>query len=163
VSLINTMLQDLDQRRGRSSGEAIPGDVVRSVQRASPWRLGRNALLLAFAVAVTGVAAAWWLQQRNGAPTSQIVIPASTMPGLATSGPTNVPPLPPAALVGDCTRRRGDASFPRRRYRAVRTGEPAEESSHPAARAARTCRHGATRGQGRLAVHQQDRVTDGCI
>jgi len=99
VSLINTMLQDLDQRRGRSSGEAIPGDVVRSVQRASPWRLGRNALLLAFAIAVTGVAAAWWLQQRNGAQASQMVIPAPTMPGLATTAPTNVPPRSPAAQV----------------------------------------------------------------
>jgi hypothetical protein len=32
MSVINTMLQDLDKRHGRPGGEAVPGDVIRSTK-----------------------------------------------------------------------------------------------------------------------------------
>ena len=99
MSVINTMLRDLDERRGRSSGEAIRGDVVRSVKRESPWHLGRNALLLTVAIAVTGLAAGWWLQQRNGLRASPIVIPAPPVPVLAATPPPNATQVPAAAPV----------------------------------------------------------------
>jgi MSHA biogenesis protein MshN len=100
MSLINTMLQELDQRRGRPGGEAIPGDPIRSVKRESPWHLGRNALLLAVAIVATGLATAWWLQQRNSARPVPIVSAAAPTALPATAAPTSVPPRPqPAPAV----------------------------------------------------------------
>jgi hypothetical protein len=32
MSVINTMLQDLDRRHGRPGGEALPGDAIRSTK-----------------------------------------------------------------------------------------------------------------------------------
>jgi MSHA biogenesis protein MshN len=99
MSLINTMLQELDQRRGRPGGEAIPGDPIRSVKRESPWHLGRNALLLALAIVATGLAIAWWLQQRNSARPGPIVSAAAPTPLPATAVQTMPPRLQPAQAV----------------------------------------------------------------
>ena len=38
MSIINKMLQDLDDRSGRPGGEAVAGEAVRSIKPVSPWR-----------------------------------------------------------------------------------------------------------------------------
>ena len=103
MSIINKVLQDLDKRNGRSGGEAIEGDAIRSVKPESPWHLGRNALLVIAILMVASLAGAWWLQQRNrGVESSRVVVPAPPVPVLATNPPlvaSQVPPASPAAAA----------------------------------------------------------------
>lgn len=97
MSIINTMLQDLDKRNGRSGGEVTPGEAIRSVKPVSPWHLGRNTLFVFAALVLASLAGAWWLQQRNGVvQTSRIVAPALPVPVLAQSPPPATSPMPAA-------------------------------------------------------------------
>ena len=65
MSIINKMLQDLDRRNGRSGGERMAGDAIRSIKPESPWHLGRNIVLAIVGLGVASLAGAWWVQQRN--------------------------------------------------------------------------------------------------
>lgn len=89
MSVINTMLQDLDKRNGRPGGEAATGDAVRSVKPESPWQLGRNALLLIVAVVGAALLAGvwWWLQQRSVVATAGSRSLAAAPTAIATSPP----------------------------------------------------------------------------
>lgn len=87
MSIINKMLQDLDQRNGRSGGEVMAGDAVRSVKPASSWHLGRNTLLVIVGLILAALAGTWWLQQRSRQPESaRVAVPA---PAVAAK---NAPP-----------------------------------------------------------------------
>jgi len=93
MSIINTMLQDLDKRNGRPGGEAVAGDAIRSIKPTSPWQLRRSALLLLAGLAVVSAAGAWWIQHR-GAP-SPIVVAAPPVPVVAPIA--SMAPIAPAA------------------------------------------------------------------
>lgn len=95
MSIINKMLQDLDRRNGRSGGETIAGNAIRSIKPESPWRLGRNILLAMVGLGVASLAGAWWLQQRNHGIESRVVVAAAPVPVLAHNPP---PPASPIAL-----------------------------------------------------------------
>ena len=100
MSVINTMLQDLDKRNGRPGGEAATGDAVRSVKPESPWQLGRNALLLIVAVVGAALlAGVWWLQQRGALATSGNRSLATAPPTVATSLPVASMPAAASAPV----------------------------------------------------------------
>jgi MSHA biogenesis protein MshN len=103
MSVINTMLQDLDKRNGRPGGEAVAGEAVRSVKPESRWHLGRNTLLLV-GLSLVFLAAGFWLRMRNAAAGSPaVVIPAPPVPVIANNAaPVAVPvavPAPSAATA----------------------------------------------------------------
>lgn len=97
MSIINTMLQDLDKRHGRAGGEARPGDPVRSTGSRSPWHVGRNTVLALAGLVMATLAGAWWLQQRSHEVKASIVVPAPPPPVLANSTPPPASPAAPAA------------------------------------------------------------------
>jgi MSHA biogenesis protein MshN len=100
MSIINKMLQDLDKRNGRSGGEAMAGDAIRSIKPESPWHLGRNTLILIVGLLVASLAGAWWLQQRNGGvESSRVVVSAPPAPVLANNPSPAASQIPPALLV----------------------------------------------------------------
>ena len=94
MSVINNMLQDLDQRNGRSGGEAMAGDAIRSIKPGSRWHLGRNILLAIVGLGVASLAGAWWLQQRNHGIESRIIVPPPPVPVVA-----NKPPPAPSQIA----------------------------------------------------------------
>lgn len=87
MSIINNMLQDLDQRNGRSGGETMAGDAIRSIKPESPWHLGRNILLAIVGLGVASVAGAWWLQHRDHGVEARVIVPAPPVPVLANNPP----------------------------------------------------------------------------
>lgn len=98
MSIINKMLQDLDTRNGRPGGEAVDGGAIRSVKQESPWKLGRNTLILLAGLAGAALAAGWWLQQRKAvAESPRVVVPAPAVPVLANAVPPAVAPSAPTA------------------------------------------------------------------
>lgn len=76
MSIINKMLQDLDRRNGRSGGETMAGDAIRSIRPESPWHLGRNIVLAIAGLGVASLAGAWWVQQRSHGVESRVAAPA---------------------------------------------------------------------------------------
>lgn len=102
MSVINKMLQDLDKRKGRTGGEAVAGDAIRSVKPESPWRLKRAALLAILGLMLVSPAVAWWLQQHNGGVENSRAV-VSSPPAVAVAVAKNPSPaasqVPPAALV----------------------------------------------------------------
>ena len=98
MSIINTMLQDLDKRNGRPGGEAVAGDAVRSTPPTSPWHVRRSVLFGLAGFAGVALSAGWWLQQhRSGAiDKGPIVAVAAPVPVIANA-PQVAAPLPPAA------------------------------------------------------------------
>jgi MSHA biogenesis protein MshN len=99
VSIINTMLQDLDKRNGRAGGEPKAGDAIRSIKPQSPWHLGRNTVLAVVGLVAASLAGAWWVQQRNHGAQSSIVVPAPPVPVLANNAPPATSPVAPVANV----------------------------------------------------------------
>ena len=94
MSVINKMLQDLDERKGRPGGETAAGDAVRSVKPESKARLRRNALLVVLGLVVLSLAGSWWLQQyKVGVESSRAVVPAPPAVALAKN------PEPAASAV----------------------------------------------------------------
>ena len=87
MSIINKMLQDLDQRSGRRGGETMAGNAIRSIKPESPWRLGRNIVLAIIGLGGVSLAGAWWLQQRNHEIESRVIVPAPPVPVLAHNPP----------------------------------------------------------------------------
>jgi len=81
------MLQDLDQRNGRSGGETMAGDAIRSIKPESPWHLGRNILLAVVGLGVASLAGAWWLQKRDHGVEGRVTVPAPPVPVLANNPP----------------------------------------------------------------------------
>jgi len=79
MSVINTMLQELDKRNGRSGGEALAGDAIRSTKPSSAWPRRQRALLVLMGLATVSAATAWWLQHRAAVTTSPIGAPAPTV------------------------------------------------------------------------------------
>jgi len=106
MSIINKMLQDLDQRNGRSGGETMAGDAIRSIKPESPWHLGRNILLAIVGLGAASLAGAWWLQQRNHGVESRVVVLAPPVPAPANNLPPAdsqialASPVPQVALAG---------------------------------------------------------------
>ncbi len=105
MSIINKMLQDLDQRNGRSGGETIAGDAIRSIKAESRWHLGRNLVLAIVGLGAASLAGAWWLQQRGHGVESRVVVPAPPGPALVNNPPPGVPqialtsPVPEVAVA----------------------------------------------------------------
>ncbi len=98
MSIINKMLQDLDRRNGRSGGERMAGDAIRSIKPESPWHLGRNIVLAIVGLGVASLAGAWWVQQRNHGSELRVAAPAVPAPAPALASvpvpvPANNPPL----------------------------------------------------------------------
>ena len=96
MSIINTMLQDLDKRNGRPGGEALAGDVIRSIKPTSPWHLRRNTFLTLIGLVAVSAAGAWWMHR--GA-TSPIVVPAPPVPVIANNPPPAATQVAPATPV----------------------------------------------------------------
>lgn len=105
MSVINTMLLELDKRRGRPGGEAIAGDAIRSIRPASRWQVPRNILLATAGLAAVSTAGAWWMQHRGADAASQVVIPAakppmaSALPLRAVPNSASPAPVPIAAAA----------------------------------------------------------------
>jgi len=97
MSIINKMLQDLDRRNGRSGGERMAGDAIRSIKPESPWHLGRNIVLAIVGLGVASLAGAWWVQQRNHG--SELRVAAHEVPAApAVPAPAPAPSLAPAPV-----------------------------------------------------------------
>jgi len=96
MSIINKMLKDLDVRNGRSGGETMAGDAIRSIKSESPWHLGRNILLAIVGLGTASLAGAWWLQQRDHGTESRVLVPTPSAPVLAHNPPPAASPLAPA-------------------------------------------------------------------
>ena len=60
MSVINTMLQDLDKRNGRPGGEAVAGDAIRSTKPPVGRGDCGNVLLMLRAWSTASAAGAWW-------------------------------------------------------------------------------------------------------
>jgi len=98
MSIINTMLQDLDKRNGRPGGEAVAGDAIRSIKPASPWQLRQNTVLMLLGLMAVSLAGFWWMQQRHAAQVP-IVVPAPPVPFVAGMPAPAAPPSSPAPTV----------------------------------------------------------------
>jgi hypothetical protein len=87
MSVINTMLQDLDRRHGRPGGEALPGDAIRSTKAPATGSRRHNVLLVLALLAMTVAAGAWWTRHREVAATSLVAVPLSSAPLVASKAP----------------------------------------------------------------------------
>jgi len=87
MSVINTMLQDLDKRHGRPGGEAVPGDAIRSTKPPVTGSRRRNVLIVLVGLAMAVAAGAWWTRQRAVAATSLVAVPLSSAPLVASKAP----------------------------------------------------------------------------
>ena len=101
MSIINQMLQDLDQRSGRSGGETMAGSAIRSIKTASHWHLGRNIVLAVVGLGAASLAGAWWLQQRDHVVESRVPATAPPAPVLAHNPPPAASPIALAVPVPD--------------------------------------------------------------
>jgi MSHA biogenesis protein MshN len=99
MSIINTMLQDLDKRHGRPGGEAVGDDAVRSIKPKSRWHVSRNTAVMLAGLVGASAAGAWWMQHRA----SPIVVLAPPVPVIASNAAPvaarAVPAAPVAAAV----------------------------------------------------------------
>jgi MSHA biogenesis protein MshN len=109
MSIINTMLRDLDKRNARSGAGATAGDGVRAAQPTRRLRAGRHSKPALAGVALVAAAAAWWIPQRFAAATLPVAVQAARPSFVATAGPAAVQPAAPgpsaapAATVHDLT------------------------------------------------------------
>jgi MSHA biogenesis protein MshN len=109
MSIINTMLRDLDKRNARPAAGASAGDGVRAAQPSRRLRAGPHSKPALAGVALVAAAAAWWIPQRFAAATIPVAVQASRPSFIATPGPAAVPPAAPgpsaapAATVHDST------------------------------------------------------------
>ena len=101
MSIINKMLQDLDQRNGRSGGESVAGAAIRSMRPESPWHLGRNILLAIVGLGMASLAGAWWLQQRNHGIESRVIVSGPPGPIIAHNPPPAASQIALASPVAD--------------------------------------------------------------
>jgi len=99
MSVINTMLQDLDKRHGRPGGEAVPGDAIRSTKPPVTGSRRRNVLIVLVGLAMAVAAGAWWTRQRAVAATSLVAVPLSSAPLVASKAPSAEPQIASAAAV----------------------------------------------------------------
>ena len=99
MSVINTMLQDLDRRHGRPGGEALPGDAIRSTKAPATGSRRHNVLLVLALLAMTVAAGAWWTRHREVAATSLVAVPLSSVPLVASKAPSAEPQIASAAAV----------------------------------------------------------------
>jgi len=99
MSVINTMLQDLDKRHGRPGGEAVPGDAIRSTKPPVTGSRRRNVLIVLVGLAMAVAAGAWWTRQRAVAATSLVAVPLSSAPLVASKAPPAEPQIASAAAV----------------------------------------------------------------
>ena len=99
MSVINTMLQDLDKRHGRPGGEAVPGDAIRSTKPPVTGSRRRNVLIVLVGLAMAVAAGAWWTRQRAVAATSLVAVPLSSVPLVASKAPSAEPQIASAAAV----------------------------------------------------------------
>ncbi len=90
MSIINKVLQDLDKRHGRSGGESMAGDAVRSVKPPSRWKQGQNSLLPLAAVAALALAGGWWWMQKRNTAEQQIVVVSSTQVASTAPNPSDL-------------------------------------------------------------------------
>ena len=93
MSIINTMLQDLDKRNGRPGGEAVGGDAIRSIKPTSPWHVSRSTMIVLSGLVVVSAAGAWWMQQR--ATKNVVVVAAPPVPVVASKAP----PVSPSPMA----------------------------------------------------------------
>jgi MSHA biogenesis protein MshN len=87
MSVINTMLRDLDKRNGRAAGQAVAGDAVRSTKAVSPWHM-RPRVAILLGLAGVSAAAALWMQYRGASAATPPVVPAPRLPVIANQAPS---------------------------------------------------------------------------
>src|ERR1041384_3380913 len=90
MSIINSMLRDLDQRAGRPAGETVTGDAVRSVGAASQWHVSRSAALVLLSLVVLAAGAYAWMNQRAAATTLPIQPAPARGPATIGGGATRL-------------------------------------------------------------------------
>lgn len=144
MSVINTMLQDLDRRRGRLADHALPaGESVRSTASRSPWHVSRRtALALAALSAVTIAGLEWYVPSASASSIVQVAaavpapVPAPPQaPTLAAAAAPQAPGVVDAPAPAAAPPERAGATTPA----ALPTAAPAEPSARaPDAWPART-------------------------
>ena len=99
MSVINTMLQDLDKRHGRPGGEAVPGDVIRSTKPPVSGSRRRNVLLILVGPVIALAGGAWWTQHRAVASTSLVAVPLASAPLVTSEAPPAKSQIASAAVA----------------------------------------------------------------
>ena len=103
MSVINKMLLDLDERKGRPGGEATSEDAVRSVKLERKGGLRQKVLVAVLSFVLVGLATAWWLQPHKvSAEEGRVVVQAPPPVALAKSAEAAAsisPVASPAAMA----------------------------------------------------------------